>query len=145
MQLYKIVHLIEESFLITFPVYNNERLLYSIFFDILIDKLRAMFQNYDIIEVEYDYAKFIVKRPPLGSRFNSNRTYVTPNNLTISKNIRNAILNLKGRYYRAQTILRQLGARQRQQKQLRVILNYNTSEESENDEALNVEAADGSF
>ena len=41
--MYKIVYLIEESFLIAFPVYNNERLLYPIFFDILIDKLRAIF------------------------------------------------------------------------------------------------------
>ena len=80
------VHLIEESFLIAFLVHNNERLLYPIFFDMLIDKLRAMFWNYDIVEVEYDYAKFIVKRPPLGSRFNSDRTYVISNNLTISKN-----------------------------------------------------------
>ena len=43
MQLYKIVHLIKEGFPIAFLVYNNERLLYPIFFDILIDKLRAMF------------------------------------------------------------------------------------------------------
>ena len=99
--MYKIVHFIEESFLIAFPVHNNERLLYPIFFDILIDKLRAIFWNHDIVEVEYDYAKFIVKRPPLGSRFNPNRTYVIPNNLTISKNIRNAVLDLKGRYHRA--------------------------------------------
>ena len=42
-QLYKIVHLIKENFLIAFPVYNNERLLHPIFFDMLIDKLRAMF------------------------------------------------------------------------------------------------------
>ena len=99
--MYKIVHLIEKSFLIAFLVHNNERLLYPVFFDILIDKLRAMFWNHDIVEVEYDYAKFIVERPPLGSRFNSDRTYVIPNNLTISKNMRNAILDLKGRYHRA--------------------------------------------
>ena len=41
--MYKIVYLIKENFPIAFLVHNNERLLYPIFFDILINKLRAMF------------------------------------------------------------------------------------------------------
>ena len=113
----------------------------------LINKLRSMFWNHEIVEVQYDYSRFIVERLPLGSQFHSDGTYTTLDNIRIHRSIRIAVLDLKSRYFKAQGVLRKFQQQQAQDDQLGVINDCNTldEDESENDEASNAEAAEGSF
>ena len=67
---------------------NKERLLNLIGFDILIDKLRAMFWNYCLVEVMYDYSKIIVERLPLGSQFHKDGIYTILDNIRINRLMR---------------------------------------------------------
>lgn len=147
-QLYQMIQLIAKEIPAIFVLDRGRRLLHPTRYDMLIDKLRSMFWNHEIVEVQYDYARIIVERPPLGSQFQPDGSYVTPDNLKINKSMRQAVLDLKARYVQAQTSLRELQRRQAQNDQLGTIPDCNTSEEeeeSENDEAPDAEAAEGSF
>ena len=87
---------------------NKERLLNPIGFDMLIDKLRAMFWDYCLVEVMYDYLKIIVERLLLGSQFHKDGIYTTPDNIRINRLMRQAVLSLKKRYRDAHVALLKL-------------------------------------
>ena len=158
-EVYQMVQLIAKEAPTVFVKPNKERLLNPIGFDMLIDKLRAMFWNHCLVEVVYDYSKIIVERPPLGSQFHKDGTYTTPDNIRINRSMRQAVLGLKKRYRDAhvallklneqqkqgqQRALEKLQQRQQRNEQLGVIDDCDTSEESENDGAPDAEAAEGS-
>jgi hypothetical protein len=144
-QLYQMVQLIVKETPAIFVLDGKRRLLHPLRYDMLIDKLRSMFWNHEIVEVQYDYAKFIVERPPLGSQFHPDGTYTTPDNIKVNRSMRMAVLDVKARYVQAQTALRKLQQQQNRNNQLGTIPDCETSEESENDEAPDAEAAEGSF
>jgi hypothetical protein len=143
-QLYEMTQLIGQNFPAAFPLRNNGRLLHPIFFDVLIDKLRAMFWNHDLEEVDYDYARFVVERPPLGSRFSSDGSYVTPDNLRITRETRKVVFQAKRQYQLVREARRNAELHLLREQQLGTIPDCNTSEESENEEAPDAEAAEGS-
>ena len=60
-QLYKMTQVIKEGFPLAFPFQDNRRCIHPTYFDMLIDKLRAMFWNHETIDMEYDYSKFIIE------------------------------------------------------------------------------------
>ena len=144
-EVYQMVSLIAKEAPTIFVKIDNERLLDPARFDMLIDKLRAMFWNHCLIETVYDYSKFVVERPPLGSQFHSDGTYTTPDNIRINRSMREAVLGIKDRYRKAHVALAELRNRQQREQQLGSIPDCNTSDESENEEAPGAEAAEGSF
>ena len=145
-QLYKMNQVMKEHFSRAFPRQaDGTRLLHPHHFDVLIDRLRSMFWNHDLVDVRYDYARIIVERPPVGSQFNPDGSYVTPDNIRITRSLRMAVSSVKARYHNAQLVLAKLNEQQQRQQQLGVIEDCNTSQESENDEAPDAEAAEGSF
>lgn len=143
-EVYQMMQLIATEAPSIFILADKERLIHPIRFDMLIDKLRAMFWDHGIIDVRYDYSKFIVERPPLGSQFSPDGSYTTPDNIKINRSMRQAVLDLKARYFQAQQALRKIQQRQKRNEQLGVIDDCNTSEESGNEEAPEAEAANGS-
>ena len=58
-EVYQMVQLIAKDASAIFIKERKERLIHRIRFDMLIDKLRAMFWNHDLVDVQYDYSKFI--------------------------------------------------------------------------------------
>ena len=132
-QLHKMTTLMANNFNAAFPKVENERCLHPVYFDMLIDKLRAMFWNHDIVDVEYDYAKFIVERPPVGSVFSNDGSYTTPDNHKITRNMRNTVLDARRIYHKIQERYKEYDLKDKRDQQLGVILDCDTSEESENE------------
>lgn len=64
-------------------------------FDVTMDYVRSMVWIHPRIEVEYDAASYITERPPVGSTFNCDGSYVTPDGVVIPRAIRQEVDNLR--------------------------------------------------
>lgn len=145
-QLYRMTQTIAQAIPAAFPIGSEGRQLHPTQFDMLIDKLRAMFWNHALVDVEYDYSRFVMERPPLGSQFHSTGGYVTPDGCEFPREIRiEVIQEAKRKYHLIQEKFKWISKRRKRQEQLGTIPDCDTSDESGNDEAPDAEAANGSF
>ena len=83
-----------------FPNIDGNRYVHPIKFDQMLDSIRSMFWNTPRVEVDYDESNYVVERPPLGSTFNQQGGYVTPDGVLITKTMRDEVWNLKKCYSR---------------------------------------------
>lgn len=64
----------------------------------MLEKIRSMFWKQPRVEADYDEATFVTERPPIGSTFNPDGSYVTPEGIVISKVVRDEVTNLRALY-----------------------------------------------
>ena len=143
LQLHRILEIAKEYIPIAFPIHGPKRLLHPMLFDVMIDKIRTAFWNHDLAPTRYDYARFIVERPPLGSQFLKDGSYTMPDGHVITRSMRMAVLDAKRRYREAQDQYKRADREFDNAPWLKSIPEDN--QDSENDEAPDAEAAEGSF
>ncbi|KAI7200668.1 hypothetical protein KC365_g18890 [Hortaea werneckii] len=84
---------------LVFPKIQEKRRLHPIEFDNMLDRLRAMFWNYRLVDIDYDAAAYVLDRPPIGSTFQRDGSYITPDGIHVSRGIRERIRIVKGRLH----------------------------------------------
>ncbi|KAI7212293.1 hypothetical protein KC365_g14651 [Hortaea werneckii] len=100
----KMILFIANQFEAVFPKIQGKRRLHPIEFDTMLDQLRAMFWNYRLVNIDYDAAAYVLDRPPIGSIFQRDGSYITPDGIHISRGIGERIRIVKGRLHKLHRI-----------------------------------------
>ena len=82
-----------------FPKIQGKRRLHPIEFDDMLNRIRAMFWNYRLVNIDYDAAAYVQERPPIGSTFQPDGSYVTPDGIHIPRSVRERIQIIKARLH----------------------------------------------
>ncbi|KAI6806108.1 hypothetical protein KC342_g18998 [Hortaea werneckii] len=82
-----------------FPKIQGKRRLHPIEFDNMLNRIRAMFWNYRLVNVDYDAAAYVQERPPIGSTFQPDGSYGTPDGIHIPRSVRERIQIVKARLH----------------------------------------------
>ncbi|KAI6787042.1 hypothetical protein KC361_g9587, partial [Hortaea werneckii] len=82
-----------------FPKIQGKRRLHPIEFDNMLNRIRAMFWNYRLVNVDYDAAAYVQERPPIGSTFQPDGSYITPDGIHIPRRLRERVQIVKGRFH----------------------------------------------
>ena len=82
-----------------FPIVAGKRRMNPRRLDILLSEIRWMFWNYRQINNEHDTQNLIKECVPIGSRFSSDGSYMTPDGFHISKAMRDRVKILSLRYH----------------------------------------------
>ena len=95
----RMILFIANQFETVFPQIQGKRRLHPIEFDNMLDRLRAMFWTYRLVNVDYDAAAYVQERPPIGSTFQPDGSYITPDGIHIPRRLRERIQVVKGRFH----------------------------------------------
>jgi hypothetical protein len=142
-QVYKMFTYLAQRGKDMFPEQGGRRRLEPHVFQASFEGLRAMFWDHPLVEVRYDFARFVTEQPPIGSHFNPDGSYTLPNGFVVERGMRKQVMFLKGRYRQMQD---EQNKRLRQIKRRQQTGDYGDSslDESEKDEAPTTEAVNGS-
>ena len=83
---------------------EGERKVHPHEFDILLEKVRNLFWNDPLISVEYDAATYVTERPPIGSCFQPDGSYVTPDGMIATRVLRQELTNLRDCYRKVSNV-----------------------------------------
>jgi len=87
-----------------FPKIQGKRRLHPHQFDLALTRLRAMFWNYRLVNVDYDAQRYVQEVPPLGSTFSPTGGYTAPDGIGISKEMRKRVTLIRQRFGEIQRI-----------------------------------------
>ena len=68
--------------------------------DLMLDYIRATMTNTPKIEVEYEPMRYIQERPPIGTEFQPDRSYIDPKGTRFPRALRQKVTNLRECYRR---------------------------------------------
>ena len=104
----KLINYIAQNYELAFPKIGGKRHLDPFHFEMLIDSMRAQFAHHRRVQTGTDLGESIRERPPFGSIFQPDGSYVTTDGIVVKQAMREEVRNVRTLYRAVQDIQQQV-------------------------------------